>query len=227
MALPLLPESLRNLLSDFERLPGVGAKSAQRMVFALLRRQPAELEKFAQDLLALRATKTCRICGMLAETDECTICRDPHRLTSFLCIVETPLDVIALERTGEYRGRYHVLGGVLSPLEHIGPEQLAIASLLRRVLGEATPRSPKGEVGPASAHESDGPVQEIILALNPSTEGETTALYIQDLLKEFPGTITRLARGLPTGATLEFADDLTLARAIAERREITPARVSR
>lgn len=192
-------------MDDFERLPGVGAKSAQRMVFTLLRRSPEELEKFSNDLLALRATKTCRICGMLAETEECTICRDPQRIPTLLCIVETPLDVIALERTGEYRGRYHVLGGVLSPLENIGAEQLAITSLLQRVQND--------------------PPREIILALNPSTEGETTALYLQDLLKKFPGTITRLARGLPTGATLEFADDLTLARAIAERREVTPARM--
>lgn len=192
-------------MRDFERLPGVGAKSAQRMVFTLLRRPPEELSTFANDLLALRATKSCRICGMLAETDECTICRDQNRMITLLCIVETPLDVIALERTGEYRGRYHVLGGVLSPLENIGAEQLAITSLLQRVQNE--------------------PPQEIILALNPSTEGETTALYLQDLLKKFPGTITRLARGLPTGATLEFADDLTIARAIAERREVTPARV--
>ncbi|TSC73153.1 MAG: recombination protein RecR [Parcubacteria group bacterium Gr01-1014_38] len=200
MAIPLLPASLRNLMRDLERLPGVGPKSAQRMVFALLRRPAEELERFASDLLALRAAKTCRTCGMLAEQEQCTICRDQTRVSAILCVVETPLDVIAIERTGEYRGRYHVLGGVLSPLEHIGPEQLSIPQLLQRVKDESP--------------------QEIILALNPSTEGETTVLYLQDLLKEFSGTITRLARGLPTGAALEFADDLTIARAIAERREV-------
>lgn len=206
MAVSLLPEPLRNLMGDLERLPGIGPKSAQRMVFALLRRTPEELERFAQNLLALRATNTCRICGMLAEQEQCTICRDQSRASVTLCVVETPLDVIAIERAGEYRGRYHVLGGVLSPLEHIGPEQLTIAPLLQRVKKE----SPK----------------EVILALNPSTEGETTALYLQDLLKDFRGTLTRLARGLPTGAALEFADDLTIARAIAERREVRRQEVS-
>lgn len=200
MAIPLLPASLRNLMWDLERLPGVGPKSAQRMVFALLRRSSEDLERFAADLLALRATKACQICGMLADQEQCTICRDQNRITSLLCVVETPLDVIAVERASEYHGRYHVLGGVISPLEHIGPEQLSIPQLLRRVKSESP--------------------QEIILALNPSTEGETTVLYLQDLLKKFAGTITRLARGLPTGAALEFADDLTIARAIAERREV-------
>ena len=187
-------------MGDLERLPGIGPKSAQRMVFALLHRPAEDLERFASNLLALRAAKTCRTCGMLAEQEQCTICRDQNRMSPTLCVVETPLDVIAIERAGEYRGRYHVLGGVLSPLEHIGPQQLTIAPLLQRVKKES--------------------LEEIILALNPSTEGETTALYLQDLLKDFSGTITRLARGLPTGAALEFADDLTIARAIAERREV-------
>lgn len=192
-------------MGDLERLPGVGPKSAQRMVFTLLRRPSEDLERFAADLLALRATKTCQTCGMLADQEQCTICRDQNRIFSLLCVVETPLDVIAIERAGEYHGRYHVLGGVISPLEHIGPEQLSIPQLLQRVKKESP--------------------QEIILALNPSTEGETTVLYLQDLLKGFSGTITRLARGLPTGAALEFADDLTIARAIAERREVHLAQV--
>lgn len=206
MAVPLLPAPVRDLLDDLERLPGVGAKSAQRMVFSLLHRPKEELEKFAKDLLSLGATKACRTCGMLSEQDTCAICRDQHRERETLCVVETPVDVLAIERTGEYRGLYHVLGGVVSPLEHIGPDALSIPLLLQRVKV-----SPPGE---------------IILALNPSTEGETTALYLRDLLKGFRGVISRIAQGLPTGAALEFADDLTIARALTGRRELQRERVS-
>lgn len=199
MAVPLLPPALRNLLEDLERLPGVGQKSAQRMVFSLLHRPQGELEKFANDLRALSATKTCTICGMLAEADTCAICRDPQRDRSLLCVVETPVDVIAVERTGAHRGTYHVLGGALSPLEYIGPEQLNVAALLRRVKAER----------PA----------EVILALNPSTEGDTTTLYLEEQLAPTTAKVTRIAQGLPTGAALEFADDLTIARAFAGRGE--------
>lgn len=200
MSRPLLPAPLRNLISHFERLPGVGPKSAQRIVLALLHRPKDDVERFADDLKALGATKVCATCGMLAEAEQCGICADSQRDRETLCVVETPVDVIAIERTGQYQGRYHVLGGVLSPLERIGPEQLNLASLLRRVKTEK----------PA----------EIILALNPSTEGDTTALYLQDKLARSSARITRLAQGLPTGAALEFADDLTIARALAGRREI-------
>lgn len=206
MAVPLLPPVLRNLLEDLERLPGVGQKSAQRMVFSLLHRPKREIEKFAADLLSLGATKTCATCGMLSEEDLCVICRDPQRERSSLCVVETPVDVIAIERTGAYRGLYHVLGGTISPLEHVSPEHLNVASLLRRMKVEH----------PA----------EVILALNPSTEGETTALYLADLLAKYPVTLSRIAQGLPTGAALEFADDLTIARALAGRREVRPVRAT-
>lgn len=198
--LPLLPSSVRNLLRDLERLPGVGPKSAQRIVFSLLHRPPEEIERFAVDLRALGTTKTCARCGMLSEQDQCATCRDPQRDQSLICVVETPVDVIAVERTGQYHGLYHVLGGVLSPLENVGPERLNISSLLRRVREE-------------------GP-QEVILALNPSTEGDTTALYLREQLKGSSATVTRLAQGLPTGAALEFADDLTIARALADRKEV-------
>lgn len=200
MAVPLLPAPLRHLLEDFSRLPGIGPKSAQRIVFALLNRRKEELEKFAEDLRAIREAKSCATCGMLSEADHCAICRDPGRDQTTLCVVETPIDVLALERAGPYRGVYHVLGGVISPLEHVGPGHLTIASLLRRV----------NETKPA----------EIILALNPSTEGETTVLYLQERLRNFRGRVSRLAQGLPTGAALEFADDLTIARALAGRREV-------
>lgn len=206
MAVPLLPPALRNLIEDLERLPGVGQKSAQRMVFSLLHRPKKELEKFARDLLALGSTKTCATCGMLAETEVCAICRDAQRDQSTLCVVETPVDVIAVERAGAYRGLYHVLGGTISPLEHIGPEHLNAASLLSRV--------------------TTLNIAEVILALNPSTEGETTALYLVDQLKDVGVNVTRIAQGLPTGAALEFADDLTIARALAGRREVRRERVA-
>lgn len=201
MAVPLLPASLRDLLQDLERLPGVGPKSAQRMMFSLLHRPAEEREKFARDLLALSATTACRTCGMLSEEDLCTICRDPHRDRTVICVVESPVDIIAVERTGEYHGLYHVLGGVLSPLEHVGPEHLTIRALRERIKKERP--------------------QEVILALNPSTEGETTALYLEEQLAKLPVRITRIAQGLPTGAALEFADDLTIARALAGRREVS------
>lgn len=200
MALPLLPAPLRNLLDDLERLPGVGPKSAQRIVFSLIHRPKAELGKFASDLLSLGATKSCVVCGMLTEHETCAICSNRSRDQNVVCVAETPVDVLAIERMGEYRGLYHVLGGVISPLEHIGPDALSIPLLLQRVKA--------------------APPREIILALNPSTEGETTALYLQDLLRDFAGRVTRIAQGLPTGAALEFADDLTIARALSGRREV-------
>lgn len=206
MAIPLLPPALRNLLEDFERLPGVGQKSAQRMVFSLLHRPKAELEKFARDLLSVGATKACVTCGMLTETDVCTICRDVQRDQSTLCVVESPVDVIAVERAGAYHGLYHVLGGTISPLEHIGPADLNISSLLRRT--------------------DVAQVTEVILALNPSTEGETTALYLAEQLAQTAVTVTRIAQGLPTGAALEFADDLTIARALSGRRDARPVRAT-
>lgn len=201
MALSLLPQALRSLLHDLERLPGIGPKSAQRIAFALLRQSPEVAQQFATDLQALHtSTRHCVVCGMLTEEDRCAICRDSQRDASLLCVVETPLDVIAIERTGEYRGRYHVLNGTISPLDRIGPEDLNIASLLERV-GTEHP-------------------QEIILALNPSVEGETTALYLKKLLSETGVRLSRLAQGLPTGAALEFADDLTITRAIVGRRTV-------
>lgn len=200
MTIPLLPTSVRNLIADFERLPGIGPKSAQRIVFALLHRSPEDMERFAGDLRSLGATRTCVRCGMLTENDRCATCRDPQRDQTTLCVVETPVDLIAIERTGQYQGLYHVLGGVISPLENIGPEQLSVSSLLRRVKEEHP--------------------HELILAVNPSTEGDTTALYLQDALKNTSVVVTRLAQGLPTGAALEFADDLTIARAIAGRQEL-------
>ncbi len=202
MALPLLPAPLRNLLEDLERLPGIGPKSACRIAFHLLQQQPEALEKFAADLQTLHAgTKRCVRCGMLTDEEQCTICANPQRDGSLLCVTEGPLDVLAIERTGEYHGRYHVLGGVLSPLDHIGPRDLNIASLSERIERER-PR-------------------EVILALNPSTEGEITTLYLRQLLENSPVTMSRIAQGLPTGAALEFADELTIMRAFTGRHIFT------
>lgn len=199
MALPLLPALLRNLLEYLERLPGIGPKSAQRIAFYLLHQPPEFLERFADAVKDLHGgIHHCRTCGMLAEEEMCTICRDPHRETDVIAVVESALDVLAIERTGEYRGRYHVLGGVLSPLDHVGPDNLNMPSLVERVKQER-PR-------------------EVILALNPSTEGETTTLYLRKLLAREGVVLSRLAQGLPTGAALEFADDLTIARSLAGRR---------
>lgn len=198
----LLPAPLRAVLEDLERLPGVGPKSAQRIAFHLLRAPQEQAQKLADDLARLRrGVGQCTVCGMLSEKETCAICRDPRREKDWLCVVEGPLDVIAIERTREYRGRYHVLGGVLSPLDRIGPDDLNIASLADRVRAEK-PR-------------------EVILGLNPSTEGETTTLYLKNLLASAPATITRLAYGLPTGAALEFADDLTITRALAGRQKLS------
>lgn len=200
MALPLLPAPLRTILEDLERLPGIGPKSAQRIAFYLLRQPPEVLQKISTDLQSLPGVQHCSVCSMLTDRERCTICADEKRDGSLLCVVESPLDVLAIERTGEYHGRYHVLGGTLSPLDHVGPDDLNVGSLVERV-GSEHPR-------------------EVILALNPSTEGETTALYLRELLRDSDVTISRLAQGLPTGAALEFADDLTITRALAGRQQL-------
>lgn len=200
MSLSLLPAPLRTILEDLERLPGIGPKSAQRIAFYFLRQPPEVLQKIALDIQTLPGVQRCHICGMLTDRERCAVCADGKRDESILCVVESPLDVLAIERTREYRGRYHVLGGILSPLDHIGPDDLNITSLVERV-------------------ESKRP-REVILALNPSTEGETTALYLKELLKDADVVLSRLAQGLPTGAALEFADDLTITRALAGRQQL-------
>lgn len=201
--MPVLPEPIQNLITAFERLPGIGPKSASRLVFFLLR-APEELsEKLADALTALKAeTVMCPICFNItsAGREMCEICSDPQRDPASLCVVEEPLDVLALERTGGFNGRYHVLHGVLSPIEGIGPEDLKIRPLVERAaLGE---------------------VKEVILATNPSMEGDVTALYLQQQLTPLGVRITRLARGLPMGSDLEYADQNTILRALAGRQEM-------
>lgn len=199
MSVSLLPSSLRNLLADLERLPGIGPKSAQRIAFYLLRQSPESVARFASGLAALHAgIRHCVTCGMLSERETCQVCADARRDARLLCVVESPLDVVAIERTGEFRGRYHVLGGLLSPLDRVGPDDLNLKTLTKRVRAEAP--------------------GEVILALNPSVEGEVTSLYIRKLLAAAPVIVSRLAQGLPTGAALEYADDLTIVRALSGRR---------
>lgn len=199
-----LPRAIRQLIEKFERLPGVGPKSAQRLVFYLLHNPEHELQDFADKLVALkRNVVLCSICHNVAEHDPCDICTDTSRDESVLCVVEQPLDLLALERSGKFTGKYHVLHGSIAPLNNIGPDQLYLRDLLGRLDG----------------------VREIILATNPTMEGEATALYIAELInqsisEENRPTVTRIGHGLPIGADIEYADGVTLARALEGRRSI-------
>ncbi len=194
------PGALARLIDEFRRLPGIGAKSAERLAFFSLKRPPAEVEAFSRALTACVAeVRPCPRCFCLAEEDRCGICDDPRRDRSRVCVVEGPRDVFVLERSGAWRGLYHVLGGLLSPLDGIGPEDLHLAELMARA-GEG--------------------ITELVLALPPSTEGEATGALLALELEGSPVSVTRIAYGLPVGAELEFADPVTLARALEGRRGI-------
>ncbi len=201
--MPILPDAVQNLTLAFERLPGIGPKTASRLTFYLLR-APEEISRsLAEALLALKSdTGLCQVCFNITRAGQevCDICASPQRDEGVICVVEEPLDVLALERTAGYFGRYHVLHGVLSPIEGVGPDDLKIKPLLERV--------------------RSGKVKEVILATNPSMEGDATALYIQQQLAGSGVRITRLARGLPVGGDLEYADQNTLLRALAGRQEL-------
>jgi recombination protein RecR len=200
--MPILPQPLQDLIEAFEALPGIGPKSASRLAFYLLKAPEYLAENLALALAQLKShTGTCTVCCniTLAGQDVCDICASEQRDDHTICVVEDPLDVLALERTGGYLGRYHVLHGVLSPIDGIGPEQLRIQELLTRLEGSA--------------------VTEIILATNPSMEGDATALYLERKLAPSGIRITRLARGLPVGSDLEYADTNTLLRALAGRQQ--------
>ncbi|MFN3926915.1 MAG: recombination mediator RecR [Pseudanabaenaceae cyanobacterium] len=199
----LYTKPLANLIEQLQRLPGIGPKTAQRLALHILKRPFAEIEALAQAILnAKQQVGTCHICHHLSADPICEICADPSRDRTTICVVVDTRDVIALEKTREYKGLYHVLGGVLSPMEGIGPEQLHIHSLLRRV-GQG----------------SDVPIKEVILAISPTVEGETTTLYVGNLLKNFT-KVTRIAFGIPIGGDLEYADEATLAKALEGRREL-------
>jgi recombination protein RecR len=190
---------IQNLIDELGRLPGVGPKGAQRIAFHLLATDPEDARKLADALLEVaERVKFCRTCGNVAEEDECRICRDPRRDPTVLCVVEEPKDVAAVEKIREYRGRYHVLGGAISPIDGIGPEELRIRELMSRL--------------------SDGTVTELILATDPNLEGEATATYLARLVKPMGVRVTRPASGLPVGGDLEYADEVTLGRAFEGRR---------
>lgn len=195
------PAALERLTEQFGKLPGIGPKTAQRLAFHLLSLPEEEANAFAQAVVeAKRCVKTCPVCQNLTDQDLCPICADPRRDHSQICVVAEPRDLAALERAREYRGVYHVLHGVISPLNHVGPDDIRIKPLLARV--------------------GAGDVAEVIMATNPDTEGEATAMYISRLLRPMGVKVTRLAYGVPVGSQLEYADEVTLLRALAGRQEI-------
>ena len=195
------PSALEVLIEKFASLPGIGTKSAQRLAFHILALPEGEAESFAHAILDARQNvRCCTVCQNLTDGDVCAICQSPRRDERVVCVVSDPKTVMALERSHEYNGHYHVLHGVISPLNHVGPDDIRIKELVTRV--------------------ADGKIEEVIMATNPDTEGETTAKYISRLIKPFGVKITRLAYGIPVGLNLEFADDATLMRALEGRLEI-------
>jgi len=191
--------AIQDLIDELGRLPGVGPKSAQRIAFHVLSADPADGKRLATALQRVKElVRFCATCFNVAESDKCRVCRDARRTDEVLCVVEEPKDVVAIERTGEFRGRYHVLGGAINPLEGIGPDNLRIRELMARL--------------------ADGVVKELILATDPNTEGEATAAYLARLVKDMGLRVTRPASGLPVGGELEYADEVTLGRAFEGRR---------
>lgn len=195
------PAALERLTEQFARLPGIGSKTAQRLAFHVLSLPQDEAEAFAAAILDAKQTvHTCAVCQNLTDREICGICDDPQRDHGLICVVAEPRDVVAMERSREYQGVYHVLHGVISPLNHVGPDDLKLKELLQRV--------------------GEGNVREVIMATNPDTEGEATAMYVSRLLKPLEVKVTRLAYGIPVGSQLEYADEVTLLRALEGRREI-------
>lgn len=192
---------VQDLIEELGRLPGIGPKSAQRIAFHILQADPADVKRLAQVLQEAKdKVRFCTICFNVSEDDQCRVCRDPRRDPSTICVVEESKDVVAIERTREFRGRYHVLGGAISPIEGIGPDDLRIRELLARL--------------------ADGTVNEVILATDPNLEGEATATYLARLLGPMGLAVSRLASGLPVGGDLEYADEVTLGRAFQGRRRL-------
>ncbi len=194
--------AIDDLVTELARLPTIGRKSALRLTFHLLKQPPEQSKRLAQVLATLvERVRACEVCFNLTEEPRCAICRDARRDAAMICVVEEASDIAAIERTSEFRGVYHVLGGRLSPLDGIGPEQLTVEALVGRVRA--------------------GGVREVILATNPKLEGDATALYVQEQLAAFPVSVTRLARGMPVGGDLEYADGVTIAQAFSARRAMT------
>ena len=199
--MPVLPAPLARLIQELVKLPGVGEKTATRLAFHLLRTDRHDVELLSAALLNMRdEIKLCSICLGLTAEDPCALCTDPQREAAAICVVERPADLIAVERAGQFRGRYHVLHGCLAPLDGVGPEDLRVAELLRRL--------------------QDGSVREVVIATNPTVEGEATALYLARLIKPLGIRVTRIAHGLPMGADVEYADSTTLSKALEGRREM-------
>jgi len=191
--------AVQDLIDELGRLPGIGPKSAQRLAFHLLAADPHDVRRLVDAINEVKdKVRFCQVCGNVAQEEQCRICRDPRRDTTILCVVEEPKDVVAIERTREFRGRYHILGGAISPIEGIGPDDLRIRELMQRL--------------------AEGEVTELILATDPNLEGEATATYLARLLKPLGLRVTRLASGLPVGGDLEYADEVTLGRAFEGRR---------
>jgi recombination protein RecR len=215
--------AIEDLTLELARLPGIGRKTAVRLTYHLLKRPQDEVRRLARTLDAVvDRVRACSRCGNLTEADPCELCTSPRRETSSICVVEEASDIAAIERTGEYRGLYHVLGGRLSPLDGIGPDELEVASLLRRLQPRSDPRDAAAANGGRGADDdaATGRVLEVIIATNPSVEGEATALYLQRVIQPLGVRVTRLARGLPVGGDLEYADGVTIAQAFAGRREL-------
>lgn len=196
----IIPTSVERLITELEKLPGIGPKSASRLAFYLIKAPGQDVEGLGTALLTLKqGIRNCATCYNFAESEQCEICQADSRTDAEICVVEDPLDIVAIERSGTFKGKYHVLHGAIAPIEGIGPEQLKIAELVERLKGNE--------------------VQEVIVATNPNLEGEATALYLQKLIKPLVPKVTRLASGLPMGGDLEYADELTLSRALEGRRE--------
>ena len=192
---------LQNLIEEFEKLPGIGSKTAQRLAFHVLNLPPERAEKFAKAILeAKEKLRYCRICQNLSDSDECSICSDAARDHSVICVTETPKEVLQMERTNEFRGVYHVLHGAISPMDNIEPDDIRIKELMQRIAA--------------------GGIKEVIMATNPNLEGETTAMYISKLIKPFGVKVTRIAHGVPVGGELEYADEVTLSKALQWRVEL-------
>jgi len=190
---------VQDLIDELGRLPGVGPKSAQRIAFHILQADPADVRRLAHALAEVKEkVRFCTVCGNVAQAEQCRVCQDPRRDLAVICVVEEPKDIVAVERTREFRGQYHVLGGAISPIEGVGPDDLRIRELLARL--------------------ADGTVTELILATDPNLEGEATATYLARMVKPMGLKVTRLASGLPVGGDLEYADEVTLGRAFEGRR---------
>ncbi|MCI3926804.1 recombination mediator RecR [Paenibacillus sp. TRM 82003] len=195
------PEPIAKLIDSFSRLPGIGPKTAARLAFYVLRMKEEDVVEFAKALVNVKRNLLyCSVCCNITDTDPCRICSDPKRDRSVICVVQEPKDLVAMERMKEYHGMYHVLQGAISPMEGIGPDDIRVAELLRRL--------------------ADDEVQELILATNPNIEGEATAMYLSRLVKPFQMKVTRIAHGLPVGGDLEYADEVTLSKALEGRREL-------